>query len=463
MKQRLLLAACATVLIAACSDGDRTGSDNPTAPGIVAFSHQGEPHACNFREAKGYAQNYFKLSGDRNAARAALSAADDAALGSTSRDDALFAVLELVAKVGGNTDLSNLPSDGAKLVSEVVDCGGDTWVVTDGRVFNNAAANVANALTDGAGGFAVVAGTSDHIGDATTDHVYTENGEAAFGLNSLDPTLPDTWADALGRSAVVLAELSDAVNFGLTQVVPNQLVYRVSLIYTGARPAAFDNNDMFAIEFDSQALPDVPEDETYAALVGRNRSSGNVALQQGDIAGFPSESSGLSNSSPTIFAQLLDRVLGVFRPTPLQAMMFVPPWSGSSGGQGTSLDDFSSDYSVVNVNAVNLLIVDDIPPVSIGQDFTFRVTATAGTSVMVENVAIEISVAGNQGDPVLLFGTGCGAEGSLTCTLTTEEEGEVTFTLRLNKAGGYTLQAAGSLLGITVNPDLSNLFIVSGN
>lgn len=460
MKHGLLLAACGTVLIAACSDREETGSDNPTAPGNVAFTHQGEPHACNFRDAKGFAQNYFKASSDRNAARSALTTADDAGLGSITRDDALFAVLELVAKVGGDPALSNLSSDGAKLVKEVVECGGETWVVTDARVFNNDAANVANALTDNFGGFAVVAGTSDHIGDATPDHVFTENGEAAFGLNAAVPNLPTTWAGALGRAAVVLAELSDGVNFGLSQVVPNALVYRVSLIYTGARPAAFSNNDMFAIEFSSDDLPNSPN---YAGLVGRNRGIGkNVALQQGDIAGFPSTDSGLSNSSPTIFAQLLDRVLGVFRPTPLEAMMFVPPWSGSSGGQGTSFSDLSSDYTAVNVNAVNLLIVDDIPNRTIGGEFTFKVTATAGSSVLVENVAITISIAGNQGDPAMLSGTGCATDGQ-SCTLTTEEEGEVTFTLSLNKAGGYTLQATGSLLGITVNPDLSNLFIISGN
>ncbi|HET9512792.1 MAG TPA: hypothetical protein VFO95_02605, partial [Gemmatimonadales bacterium] len=140
----------------------------------------------------------------------------------------------------------------------------------------------------------------------------------------------------------------------------------------------------------------------------------------------------------------------------------VPPWSGSSGGQGTSFSDLSSDYTAVNVNAVNLLIVDDIPNRTIGGEFTFKVTATAGSSVLVENVAITISIAGNQGDPAMLSGTGCATDGQ-SCTLTTEEEGEVTFTLSLNKAGGYTLQATGSLLGITVNPDLSNLFIISGN
>ncbi|HET9464061.1 MAG TPA: hypothetical protein VFO71_00895, partial [Gemmatimonadales bacterium] len=175
MKHGLLLAACAAVLFAACSDRDETGSDNPTAPGIVAFAPLSQPPGCSFRDAQSFARDYFKLQADKRAAAQSLSAAEAAAIGSATRDDALFAVLGLVANVGGEPTLSNLPGTGASLVNEVVECGGAAWVVTDNRVFTN---TVANALTDEQGGFAVVGGTT-LFGDATTDHVFAESGEAA--------------------------------------------------------------------------------------------------------------------------------------------------------------------------------------------------------------------------------------------------------------------------------------------
>jgi hypothetical protein len=463
MKHGLLLAACGTVLIAACSDRDETGSDNPTAPGIVAFAPLSQPPGCSFRDAQAFARDYFKVQADKRAAGQSLSAAEDAAIGSATRDNALFAVMELVAKVGGDPSLSNLPGTGASLVNEVVECGGAAWVVTDNRAFTN---TVANALTDLQGGFAVVGGTT-LFGDATTDHVFAESGEAAFGLNSVDPNniLPDNWSDALGRAVVVLGKLGGVVNFGLDQVVPNELVYRASLIFTGARPAAFSNDDMFAVEFYTTELTTLPAPASHR--VGRNRGTGNVVLQESDIAGFPASTSGLSGSSPNIFARLLDKVVGVFRPTPLQAMMFVPPWSGSSGGQGTSA--FDSDYSVVNVLAV-YDSVPSIPDQVINQSFSFPITVCAVAkcgqlgAVPLENAAVTATVIGNFGTPITLSGTGCPVvQGNLSCTVYTDETGTAVFNVSLNKTGSYTFSVSTNFPPFTVGPTSTNQFIVRAN
>lgn len=455
MKQRLLLAACATVLIAACSDRGETGSDNPTAPGIVAFDHQDEPHVCNYRLAKSYAQSYFELSRDRNAARNALTAAE-AAADTDARNEALFDVLELVAQVGGDPAKSDDPADGAALVGEVVDCG--DWKMSDGRGFP---AVTANALTDGQGAFAVVG--AETFGDANAEWVETEDGVFAFGFNDYN-SLADSWEATFGRAVVILANVGSQP-FGL----PTRfgLGYRVNLIF--AEVPNDWGDDQLAAEFcstddvDLTAIPGIHAQHR----VGRQSSNGDAALQQGNITGFcpehnapPSEESSTASARPSLLARMVDQVIGFFRPAPLQAMMFVPPWSGSSGGQGTSFDDggFYSDYFITDVETVHMT-VPFVPDQNINTDFdpTLSITvcgraATANQvpacgqpgDVDLENATVTITVIGNFGTPITLS---CGdtdpadpGPGNLSCSTQTDEDGVAAFKVQLNKTGSYTFE-----------------------
>lgn len=471
MKHGLLLAACGTVLIAACSDREETGSDNPTAPGIVAFAPLTQPEGCSFKIANDFAKTYFLNNTDRRNAATYLAGAAELQAGTEARDNYLFQVWELIANVGG-TAAAGDPAHGAGLGNELVDCGGSSWIVTDKRAF---VATLTNALTDHAGGLAVVGGATNW-GDVNADNpfVFAESGQAAFGLNAYGPDYSEaTWATALGRAVVVLANLSQAPQFGGLSSIANVAAYRLSLIYTvaPARPALFLEDDTFAVEICSAGLGVAPAANDRIA---RDRSSGQTVLQAGDLAGFcetgiPGPQLGSATRASSILAQMVDRVMGLFRPAPLQAMMFVPPWSGSTGGQGTTLGDYSSDYAVVDVVNVQQS-VPSIPDQVVNQPFSFNVTVCAPVqcgqtgAIPLEDATVTVTVIGNFGTPITLSGTGCNAvQGNLSCTVHTDETGTAAFNVALNKTGSYTFSVVTSFDPDTIGPTSTNQFIVRAN
>lgn len=447
MKQRLLLALCATVLFAACSDGNSGGSEELTAPGIVAFSHQGGTHVCTFKDAYTFAKNYLATNTDRNAARGYLQTAEGAGVGSVTRNDALFDLLELIA-TAQNSGNTNLALDGAKLVGEVVDCGGSGWKMSDGRAFLDV---TANALTTGQGGFAVVGAQT--FGDANAEYAFSEDGVFAFGFNDYNAAA-DSWAGTFGRAVVILANVGSQP-FGLP--IEEGLGYRVNLIF--AELPADWGDDQLAAEFCSTGQVVLPAAQPQHRI-GRISSSGDAALQEGDIDGFCQAGINAMNepspaaSQGSLLARMVDQVIGFFRPAPLQAMMFVPPWSGSSGGQGTSFDDggFYSDYLITDVETVHTtvpFVSDQMINTNFDLDISVCGRAAAANQVppcglagdvSLENATVTVKVIGNFGTPIMLSGTGCGLEGNLACALQTDENGEVTFTVQLNKTGSYTFE-----------------------
>jgi hypothetical protein len=147
---------------------------------------------------------------------------------------------------------------------------------------------------------------------------------------------------------------------------------------------------------------------------------------------------------------MVDQVIGFFRPAPLQAMMFVPPWSGSSGGQGTSFDDggFYTDYVITNVTSAHQT-VPFVLDQNLNQAFDLNIFVCGGNvcgepgAVTLENATVKITVIGNFGTPITLS---CGVsdppdpapQGNLSCTTQTDEDGLAAFSVALNKTGSYT-------------------------
>ena len=465
MKQTLLFAGLGLVLVAGCSDSSRTGSDLPSAPGVIVLGPPQQPEGCVFKNAQDYAKNYFKLSSDRRATASALSDAQKLTAGDPLRDDFLFDVLGAVARVGGTDDAGDA-GIGALLVNEVVDCGGEDWIVTDKRAFIPVltSALTEGNLTLGIGGEFAIRG----LGTPETEGaVVAGSGLFAFDIN----VGQGSWAD-VGRVAVFLGDVSgENGSFGVGKV--QNVVYRQGFISDGDPEPNFTTDDQFAAEFCLDGL----NTTDLGNRLGRNRGVGNnTVLQQdgADVVGFCGDlaaagGSSHSRSKPTVFARLLNSMVGLFKPTPLQALMFVPPWSGSSGGEEEGI--FSSDYAVVNVEEV----FDAIGALgNQAKDVPFDVTVTAcalntcgnpiGTpGVPLENAEVTITVIGNFGSPITLS---CGddppQQGNLSCTLPTDEDGVVTFTVSLNKTGSYTFSASTAFAPFTVETS-SNQFIVNPN
>ncbi|HEX9895320.1 MAG TPA: hypothetical protein VGA78_15430 [Gemmatimonadales bacterium] len=465
MKQTLLFAGLGLVLVAGCSDSSRTGSDLPSAPGVIVLGPPQQPEGCVFKNAQDYAKNYFKLSSDRRATASALSDAQKLTAGDPLRDDFLFDVLGAVARVGGTDDAGDA-GIGALLVNEVVDCGGEDWIVTDKRAFIPVltSALTEGNLTLGIGGEFAIRG----LGTPETEGaVVAGSGLFAFDIN----VGQGSWAD-VGRVAVFLGDVSgENGSFGVGKV--QNVVYRQGFISDGDPEPNFTTDDQFAAEFCLDGL----NTTDLGNRLGRNRGVGNnTVLQQdgADVVGFCGDlaaagGSSHSRSKPTVFARLLNSMVGLFKPTPLQALMFVPPWSGSSGGEEEGI--FSSDYAVVNVEAVFDSILQ--PIVNQVKDSTFDVTVTVCAlntcgnpigvaGVPLENAEVIITVIGNFGSPIVLSGTGCGTPDNLSCTGHTDENGVVTFTVSLNKTGSYTFSAVTKFDPFEVQTS-SNQFIVNPN
>lgn len=465
MKQRLLYPVLGTMILVACSDSVRNQEELPSSPGvIVAAPPVSQPPGCSFRDAKSYARDYFLVNTDRNAATSALMAAESFAVGSQDRTNSLFTVLGLVAQVGGGSGTSTdagPPSAGANLVSEIVDCG--PLVVTDNRGFLG---TLASALTTGEGEFAI-RGTS-----AGDEPVIAESGDVAIAPNdATDPEKPD-WDVQVGRVAVFVGQVS-GIGFG---GIGTELVtpYRIGLIYEQSPPRAtppdFTDDDYFAVEFCGSNLPDDPDDTEIAdqQRVGRSRGMSNqlnAVLQQSDIEDFCSVLGATTGSLPrSFFARVVNRMAGFFMPTPLQALIVAPPpWSGSTGG-------LESDFGVVEVDNVIINGTQGIPGGVKGQAISFSISAFTdpGSSlplIPLENVAITVTVAGNQGSPVFLSsgnsGTSCATDG-LSCTAHTDETGAANFSVIFDKAGGYTLNITAAYSGFADIVHLSNLFNITG-
>jgi hypothetical protein len=469
MKQSLPYLLLGTAALAACSEAARNETDLPSSPGVIVAAPPGssQPTGCSFRDAKTYARNYFLVNTDRQAATSALSAAEDFAVGTQDRTGALFAVLGLVAKVGGGESgedggLDNAaagdsgdPLVGARLVNEVVDCG--PLVVTDKRDFLGVLTSALTDLPDAEGEFAI-RGTS-----AGDDAVVAESEDIAIAPNVGKPD----WIDQVGRVAVFAGQVS-GIGFG---GIGTDLVtpYRIGLIYEQTPPRVtapvFTDDDYFAVEFCNVNQQPTADQQRVGRSRGVNNEL-NTVLQQSDIQGFCTDLTSSLAPSRSFFARAVVRLADFLLPTSLQALIAAPPppWSGSTGG-------LESDFGVVEFDTV-VVIPGTIPNGVKGQAVNFTVSAFTGpsapyTQIPLENVAITVTVAGNQGDPVFLSSgdtetTTC-TENGLSCTAYTDEFGAAHFSVIFDKAGGYTLHVTPSYEGFALIMLLSNLFNITGN
>jgi hypothetical protein len=334
-----------------------------------------------------------------------------------------------VANVAGDVPSSAVDgpaSVGANLVDNVVKCG--PLAVTDDR---DAIAILENALTAGEGAFATPTGT---------DTVQAENGDIAIA-----PNTGNSWNLQVGTVAVFIGRID---NFALP-TVPGTFPYRIGLIYDGTKQLVISGDDHFNVEFCK-----VTGGTASQQRIGRSRGPNNNTLLQlgGAVCNLPDPSS--------VIGRTVDKVMGFFTPTPLQALMFAPPpWSGSTGG-------LESDFAVVEPSAVKVTTPPGISNAVVGDTNDYPLTALADFSnppvfeVPVEGVDFHFAISGNQGQPVELSGPGCSGT---ACTVSTDELGNATLSVAFLKPGGYTVVLTVTFGGFTFPSQTYTNIQITGN
>ncbi len=420
MKLPSFIMVSGLLVVVACGEAVRPDSDTPSAPTV--FAAPPAPTPCSFKDAKDAASAYFKLRTDRQTAADLLKDAEQAGAGTRTRNDRFFDVFQLIesARAAGQV---NAGSFGASLILEADDCG--EFIISHRDA--NLPAVLAEALTGGAWtyrlGIAPFAATAD-------------GGAALF---TADWT---TWIG--GRSMVFIARTS----VGFTETPISLFAYRMGLVYDDATtgfPATAGpsgQDDIASMELCDAGV-------TYEAKhrVGRVKSTGGqTVLQLADITGF---CDGLASTATSqgFLARAFSGVVSLFAPTPLQARRRAPP--GMGGGIGEL-----SDFIGVDAGAVSLAFTTQPVDGDVDLPFVVRVLATAAQGTALENVAITVTVTGNQGEPAGAFLvphplTDCGltSGGTPSLTVNTDETGTSTFCVRVDKPGGYRIGASSSFAG----------------
>jgi hypothetical protein len=211
------------------------------------------------------------------------------------------------------------------------------------------------------------------------------------------------------------------------------------------------DDDIAVVELCEEGVPDSPKHR-----VGRVKATGTkTVLQEGDIIGFcldaPLPAGG-------VFSRLFRGVIGFFAPTPLQARRRPP-------GLGGGLDELS-DFLGVNAGAVNLTFTTQPVTGLATEPFLVVVRAATAGNNDFENVPVTLSVGNNQGAPAGAFLTpesGCpGFTGTSALTQRTNELGVATFCVKVNKPGGYLIEASHGLAGFAASPTISDHFNRTG-
>lgn len=420
MKVASFFTLSALLAVGACADANRQTQDLPNAPSVSAAPPTQGP--CSFNDARAYARDYFKLSGDRSTARNLLDAAASAPAGSRTRNDRFFALFQLIqsARAAGQT---NAPATGASLVLEADDCGEFIISHRDAHL----ATVLTGALTQGAFAYR----------DGAQPFVATADGGAA--LYTAD------WNAWIGGRSMVFGTLFSATP---TEVPVNAgFSYRFGLIYddattdalgqpVAATPGPSGQDDIASVELCDGSV-------TYLAIhrVGRIKATGaQTVLQQANIGGF-CDGLGSSPRPSGFLARALHGVIGFFVPTPLQARRRAPP--GMAGGIGEL-----SDFIGVNAQFVVLSLPTQPQNGNVGAPITFSVRAVGANGTPLENVTFTVTVDGNEGTNVVLSG-GC---------TETDESGTAACSVTLNKTGGYRLRVTADFTGFAQTFIITNLF-----
>lgn len=380
-----------------------------------SFSHLGEEFGtgCSLRTARTLAQSYFN-NADRLTAWNLIKNMVEVH-GAAANNDHGYNLFRLIADARDNGRVAGTPQNGGDLTIALSLCMAVT--VTDRTDFRNV---LTGALTTGA--YAVRGGAGD-----PEAAVITANGES--GTN---PDGETTWNEFLnGRALVYGAEVESA----FTEEELGQS-YRWGLVFDGGGPNPEAGDDQVVVAFCTEF--DLPE----AARVGRKSSTtgGQTVLQ---LAQNPTwlPCGDVASANPGGF---LARVLALLLPQPVQASsaFFFSNTGGLAGG--------FSDFTVVDPGAVVLTWVTQPTNGFVNTDIPVAVRATAAGGTPLEHVGITLTIEGNQGWGAL---TGGGQ-------VDTGEDGVASFTISIDKAGGYTLRATASFAGFNDPPVfiLSNLF-----
>ncbi|HEV8149347.1 MAG TPA: hypothetical protein VGP61_04105 [Gemmatimonadales bacterium] len=402
----LLLAALA---LAACSEGASPGKDLATGPLSLSIGTIGP---CDFKAAQNLARAYFATA-QRKTASDLIRAMEQAGAGTATANTNGFAVFQLIASTRDNHLEAGTALNGADLTIALINCM--DVKVTETRSLRQ--------ILTGALDYGAYAYRQDSEGPVMAENgvtgVYPVGGNFAAWIGGR----------ALLYSASVPAVFTETVVVG---------AFRWGMVYdattAGPNPA---NDDAVTVAI-CPSLAGVSD--ASAHRIGRNHATGETVLQL-DLSGLPwfpcPSTTALQPSSG-----VLSRVLAFFAPKRLYARVRTP------GGTGGLADGFS-DFAVVDAATVNLSYLTQPVDGFVKAPITVAVKAVAAHGTPLENVAITLSVFGNQGQPVQLTGAG---------PVFTGEDGVATFSITLNKTGGYRLAATSAFTGFATVTIVSNLF-----
>lgn len=409
----------AGAVVAACGD------ENPTVPSTVPqfVLAPGDALVCSFPDANKANRNYFaNRSQSRTDVKDLLGDMKAAGAGSSTATSLGF---DIFAIMGQQSDVAGSPAEGSELANQVLAC-------MDPAVTQATTAIDFSGAFESGGAFCVRGGGSGESPCITYD-----------GFAGLAPPMNADFTHWFG-------------------LAPKRLIYAAPL------NIFISNEVVVGGEYEVSTLPDAAMDNSEGkAIVGMCvDNSGNDNRVQHREAG--NQATILLLYDPTFLtlcfpsASLRDGS-GLFRwarglfelasPKPLFAAAAV-----RGGGTGGGIDDLSK-VAVVNAQAVNLAFTTQPVDGFLNQpmaDVVVRASGDGDTPFIDLSITIQINV--NNSINATLDGPDCIVVGQVgTCTLITDENGEVTFSdLTIDKTGGYRLLATTTDLPIS-SPDAAQV------
>lgn len=397
---------------------------------------------CNFNQTKSDARAFFSSGSDPVFSIIRDMQSAYGAGGGSAATPRGFDVLQQIAAARGTTRQSGTAASGNALTKDVLAC------MSVGPIPGNF--DVTSALASGV--YEVRGGTTDAASPALAALASAGQKSAAspvWGIESLS-----SWGARFNGLATRF------------------LVYGAPLSVSSftTEPVALDANNAAATGFDIATIPVMPglsfvnADGTPGQVrVGicipqTSGTNPNRLLHVGATAtsilnlSVPSFCSTVASATPSgargVFAALVRDAIALVLPTPAYAF--------SIGGVG-SLPSGLSPFGAVQVNAssVGLTFAQQPSNGSISAPISppVAVKATTSSGTPVGGAVVTLTVIGNNGINAAVTGN----------VATTNDLGVATFpALMVTKAGGYTIQASGSIAGGSTATATSLLFNVNG-
>ena len=406
---KYLLVGLGTLAFAACGT-DR--QESPLAPTGASYAGGKAPATCSASLLSSDARNYF--SNNKDTVYSLIKAVGDAytAGATASATDAGFDVLERVSVALTETGaISGDAAAGDKLVKDVMLCMSVGTLPTG--------FSVAKAL-EPSGLFAVRGGADDPNTAAASRLAPYYGAEPSTG----------TWSDAAEKRFLMYGYRIPFAGFS---------------VETPAADSAFE-------------LSTIPTPINFDPAIGAGEctaddDAGSPRFQHVGVVLAPyslkfCDSVGLLTPEATGLFGFAKRVGSWFAPTPLYA------FAVRSGGLISGLSPGGAVVFVADSVRLNFVArVPNAKVTSLTAQFnpTIQVQAKTEKGTALGGVLVKLVVAGNSGSFTP-------PSDSLR---TTDDKGVATFSnFYLNKAGGYTITATGTILGADTKSAISNLFNV---